>query len=496
IQLMFEKMETQGVGSKKINFKLRDANYSRQRYWGEPFPILYDAEGNVHTVPVSELPITLPPLDDFKPTIDGKSPLARLEDWVEVDGMSRETDTMPGFAGSSWYFLRYMDANNDQAFASPEALNYWQEVDFYIGGAEHAVGHLMYSRFWHKFLFDLNLVPTEEPFKKLVNQGMIQGVIESIYLKKSESGDSHFYSEDLIDPQSIADFAKIPVHVDFVSKYGSPESHLNANGIQQFIAWRPEFHNATFHTKEGIFHANDFGSSAKLLTKSEVGKMSKRYFNVVNPDDMVEKYGADCFRMYEMFLGPIEQSKPWDTKGIDGVSKFLRKFWNLIHNEGTLQFTEETPNDQELKLLHTTIKKVTDDIERFSLNTTISNFMICVNELKRMNCNKKAVIVELVKLIAPFAPFIAEEMWLQLGGEGSVHHASFPKVEEKYLIEDTVVYPICVNGKKRDELEVAKDMAPQEIEKLVFEKASVKKWLDQPVKKVIVVPGRMINLVV
>ncbi|HMS67961.1 MAG TPA: leucine--tRNA ligase, partial [Saprospiraceae bacterium] len=231
IQLMFEKMETEGVGSKKINFKLRDANYSRQRYWGEPFPILYDADGNVHTVPVSELPVTLPPLDDFKPTVDGKSPLARLEDWVEVDGMLRETDTMPGFAGSSWYFLRYMDADNDQAFASPEALNYWQEVDFYIGGAEHAVGHLMYSRFWHKFLFDLNLVPTEEPFKKLVNQGMIQGVIESIYLKKSESGDNHFYSEDLIDPQAIGDFAKIPVHVDFVSKYGSPESHLNTTGI-------------------------------------------------------------------------------------------------------------------------------------------------------------------------------------------------------------------------------------------------------------------------
>ena len=496
IQLMFEKMETEGVGSKKINFKLRDANYSRQRYWGEPFPILYDADGNVHTVPVSELPVTLPPLDDFKPTVDGKSPLARLEDWVEVDGMLRETDTMPGFAGSSWYFLRYMDADNDQAFASPEALNYWQEVDFYIGGAEHAVGHLMYSRFWHKFLFDLNLVPTEEPFKKLVNQGMIQGVIESIYLKKSESGDNHFYSEDLIDPQAIGDFAKIPVHVDFVSKYGSPESHLNTTGIQQFIGWRPEFQNATFHTKEGIYQANDFDHSAKLLTKSEVGKMSKRYFNVVNPDDMVDKYGADCFRMYEMFLGPIEQSKPWDTKGIDGVSKFLRKFWNLIHNEGVLQFSEEAPNDQELKLLHTTIKKVTDDIERFSLNTTISNFMICVNELKRMNCNKKAIIVELVKLIAPFAPFIAEEMWLQLEGEGSVHHASFPKVEEKYLIEDTVVYPICVNGKKRDELEVAKDTTPQEIEKLVFEKVSAKKWLDQPIKKVIVVPGRMINLVV
>ncbi|MCB0648563.1 MAG: leucine--tRNA ligase [Saprospiraceae bacterium] len=497
IQLMFEKIEAMGIGKKRVNYKLRDANFSRQRYWGEPFPIKYDEKGIPSALGLDELPLELPDLDDFKPTADGKSPLSRLTSWVSDGTFERETDTMPGFAGSSWYFLRYMDAGNEEEFASAQAVDYWKEVDFYIGGAEHAVGHLMYSRFWHKFLYDKGLVPTEEPFKKLVNQGMIQGVIESIYLLKSgEANQHHFYSEELTESMPEAEFAKIPVHVDYVAKYGSPDSHLNPQGIASFCEWRPEYKDAIFHGSAGSGTVAQLPQDFKLMTKSEVGKMSKRYFNVVNPDDMVDRYGADCFRMYEMFLGPIEQSKPWDTKGIDGVSKFIRKFWNLIHFEGVLKISDEKPTAEEYKILHTAIKKVSDDIERFSLNTTISNFMVCVNELKRINCNKREIIHELVKLMAPFAPFITEELHARLGGEGSVHKTQYPVVNEAYLVEDSVVYPVCINGKKRDELTVPNGMPPAEVEKLVLGMDGLEKWLDKPIKKVIVVPGRMINIVV
>lgn len=497
IQLMFEKIEARGLGRKRVNYKLRDANFSRQRYWGEPFPIKYDKQGIPVPLKQEELPLELPDLENFKPTADGKSPLSRLTDWVEDGDYLRETDTMPGFAGSSWYFLRYMDAQNDEAFASQTAVDYWKEVDFYIGGAEHAVGHLMYSRFWHKFLYDKGLVPTEEPFKKLVNQGMIQGVIESIYLLKSADAEtSQFYDAQLAESTPDAEFAKIPVHVDFVSKYGTPDSYLSKKGIEEFCKWRPDYAGAIFHTSGFSGSLEQMPEDIKLGTKSEVGKMSKRYFNVVNPDDMVERYGADCFRMYEMFLGPIEQSKPWDTKGIDGVSKFIRKFWNLIHENGELTVSDAEPTLEEYKILHTAIKKVSDDIERFSLNTTISNFMVCVNELKRLGCNKRSIIIELVKLMAPFAPFITEEMFGRLGGEGSVHKSQFPILNETYLIEDNVVYPVCINGKKREELEVSKDMKPAEIESLVMSMEALNKWLDKPVKKVIVVPGRMINIVI
>jgi leucyl-tRNA synthetase len=296
------------------------------------------------------------------------------------------------------------------------------------------------------------------------------------------------------------DFALIPIHIDFVSQYGTPNSHLNLEGISQFIKWRPEFANASFFTSDGLIEKGEIvsgNSEVKLLTKSEVGKMSKRYFNVVNPDDVVEKYGADCFRMYEMFLGPIDQSKPWDINGIDGVSKFLRKFWNLSHNEGVLQLSKEEPTKEELKVLHTAIKKVSEDIERFSMNTTISAFMMCVNELRRLNCNKSAILKPLTLLLAPFAPFIAEEIWYQLGGEGSVHHAVFPTSNPMYLVEDTILYPICVNGKKRDELEFSPDETQQNIEQTVLGLESIKKWLEgKPAKKVIIVKGRMINIVI
>jgi leucyl-tRNA synthetase len=501
IQLMFQKIEEKKIGKKRVNYKLRDANFSRQRYWGEPFPIKYDKEGIPVLLDLAELPLELPQLSDFKPTDDGKSPLARAVDWVSEGDYARETDTMPGFAGSSWYFLRYMDASNDKEFASQDAVNYWKDVDFYIGGAEHAVGHLMYSRFWHKFLYDKGLVPTSEPFKKLVNQGMIQGVIESIYLKKSENAEfQEFYSEELALGMTDSEFALIPVHIDYITAYGTTNSHLTLENIRQFTDWRPEFKNAKFICSDVIIQHNKLihgRGSVKLKTKSEVGKMSKRYFNVVNPDDVVHKYGADCFRMYEMFLGPIEQSKPWDTNGIDGVSKFLRKFWNLCHVDGKFIVSDYSPSKDELKILHGTIKKVSEDIERFSMNTTISAFMVCVNELRRLDCNKKEIIHPLTRLLAPFAPFIAEEIWQKLGEGGSVHHTGYPVAEEKYLMEDKVIYPICINGKKREEIEIDVNEPQQNIEKAVLQLGSIQKWLEgKSPKKIIIVKGRMINIVI
>jgi leucyl-tRNA synthetase len=502
IKTMFVKLEEEHIGKKMINYKLRDANFSRQRYWGEPIPITYDQDGVSKADSYDSLPLTLPQLEDFKPASGGQSPLARATDWMTTsDGRQRESDTMPGFAGSSWYFLRYMDALNDKEFASQEALNYWQDVDIYIGGTEHAVGHLMYSRFWHKFLFDLELVPTEEPFKKLINQGMIQGVIEYLYLQKEKvDGLSKFLCSGLV--QNEEEYAKIPIHVDYVSDYGSPKSHITMNGIKQFIDWRPEYKDAIFECSKGIYHKGKFTpkSDAKdsyLLTHSEVGKMSKRYFNVVNPDDVIAHYGADCFRMYEMFLGPIEQSKPWDTKGIDGVSKFLKKFWSLYYDEETLNISEEKATKDELKVLHTAIKKVSEDIENFSFNTSVSAFMICVNDLKKLNCNKKEILTELCKLIAPFAPFISEELWHALGNESSVHHSDFPKFNEEYLKESEFVYPICVNGKKRDEKSFPADMTPKDIEAEIRNMESLTRWFDgKTPKKYIVVPKRMVNVVV
>ena len=501
IQVMFQKIEDKKIGKKRINYKLRDANFSRQRYWGEPFPIKYDKEGIPVLMDSKELPLELPELSDFKPTDDGKSPLARAVNWVNDGDHVRETDTMPGFAGSSWYFLRYMDASNEDEFVSQEAVSYWKDVDFYIGGAEHAVGHLMYSRFWHKFLYDKGLVPTSEPFKKLVNQGMIQGVIESIYLKKSENSEfQEFYSEELALAMTDSEFALIPVHIDYITGYGTTNSHLSLENIQQFTNWRPEFKDAKFICGEVTIQNNTVVSgqgSARLKTKSEVGKMSKRYFNVVNPDDVVQKYGADCFRMYEMFLGPIEQSKPWDTNGIDGVSKFLRKFWNLCHVEGKFIVSDQSASKEELKILHTTIKKVSEDIERFSMNTTISAFMVCVNELRRLDCNKIEIIHQLTRLLAPFAPFIAEEIWQKLGEGGSVHHSTYPVAEENYLVEDNVIYPVCINGKKREEIEIDVNESQQNIEKAVLQLESIQKWLDgKSPKKIIIVQGRMINIVI
>lgn len=501
-----EKIAELGRGKGTINYKLRDANYSRQRYWGEPFPITYDAHGIAH--PDRSLPIELPELENYKAE-GGKAPLTMATDWMnEKPGHVRETDTMPGFAGSSWYFLRYMDPNNNEAFAGQTAIDYWQDVDLYVGGTEHAVGHLMYSRFWHKFLYDKGLVPTNEPFKKLINQGMIQGVVEYIYLiKEAEDGGKKFISADLAKERYTDELSdkvvKIPVHIDFITDYGSDDSHLTIEGIQAFINWRPDYSKAAFEAKEGIyqngtFHPNGSSVSLKIHTQSEVGKMSKRWYNVINPDDVVADYGADTFRMYEMFLGPIEQSKPWDTKGIDGVFKFLRKYWNLTHNDnGDFGISKEKPTPEALKVLHTCIKKVRYDIERFSFNTCVSNFMVCVNELKKLKANQTDIIDPLTRLLAPFAPHVADEMWSLLGHTGSVHLADYPEHDESLLVESSFEYPICINGKKRGTHSFPTDASKDDIEAAARGLEVVQKWSEgKTIRKIIVVPKKMVNVVV
>ncbi len=502
IQAILKFLVEQQLGTKQIAYKLRDANFSRQRYWGEPFPVYYDAEGLVHEMDTSSLPHELPDLDDFKPSPDGRSPLARLDAWARPSAdRSLETDTMPGYAGSSWYFLRYMDPNNPNEFVSKKAVDYWQDVDLYVGGVEHAVGHLMYSRFWHKFLYDLGYVPTQEPFKKLVNQGMIQGVVESlILLKERHEGNAHFISADLIKTKGLTseDFSAIPVHIDFVSAYGQPNSHLTGDGIQSFIQWRSEYGNALFEGADGKMYTTGDSNGAIIETLSEVGKMSKRYHNVVNPDDVIDKYGADCFRMYEMFLGPIEQSKPWDTMGIEGISKFLRKFWSLYFNEeGDWIVTNDVPQESSYKALHATIKKTNEDIERFSFNTAISQFMICVNELRKTGEQSSKILEPLVQIVAPFAPFITEEIWQQFGHKESVHKSTFPAHDEKWLVNTSKTYPVCINGKKRSEITLAIDIPEEEIKSSAMALPEIQKWLEgQVIKKTIVIPGKMVNIVV
>jgi len=488
IALVLKRIGEMNIGRRQVNYKLRDAIFSRQRYWGEPFPIVYDPDGVAHPVPEEELPVELPELDDFKPASGGQSPLARKTDWVNLpNGWTRETDTMPGFAGSSWYYLRYMDPRNQEAFASQEALNYWKDVDLYVGGTEHAVGHLLYARFWHKFLYDKGLVPTAEPFRKLINQGMIQGTIESIFLHKAKG---QFISAELVNEYSRDTLAEIPVLIDYVSEYGTASSHLTPKGIDQFKKWRPEYAEAEF-----IFSEEGEG---RFLTHSEVGKMSKSKFNVINPDDVVEQYGSDCFRMYEMFLGPIEQAKPWDTKGIDGVSKFLRKFWGLFFDaRGNWAVEDAEAGAEELKILHTLLKKVIEDIERFSFNTCVSAFMIATNDLKKRGTAKRAVLEPMVIAMAPFAPHMAEELWHRLGGEGSVHLQSFPELNEEYLRESAIEYPISVNGKKRATAQFAAEASVEELKKEVLAISDIQKWIEgKAIRKIIVVPQRMINIVV
>lgn len=520
---MLTRIEKMGIGSRKINYKLRDANYSRQRYWGEPFPIAYDSDGVSHALDINRLPLELPELENFQPASGGKSPVARAEDWVQqIPGMELETDTMPGFAGSSWYFLRYMDAVNDQAFASKEAIDYWKDVDLYVGGTEHAVGHLMYSRCWHKFLYDLGYVPTIEPFKKLINQGMITAYgyyIDYIYLEDDDDKATIYGNKIDIDKNDIKSVVPrgFNRHFNLTGKIGSNQYRLPY--VNDYLDNNNRLYKENFekYIQEigRNYHINDY-SENYLWVKVENGqeyftvnvvqeKMSKSKYNVQNPDEVVEKYGADCFRMYEMFLGPIEQSKPWDTKGIDGVIRFLRKYWSLYFNENGWNISDTTPNAEEYKVLHTTIKKVTEDIERFSFNTCVSAFMMCVNELKRLECNKKEILSQLNILLAPFAPFVTDYLHLKLNDSSkSLHWVGsedfkpiYPIFDERHMVQDTVEYPVCVNGKKRDLVSVSAQLSPKEVQDLALTLDNVKKYVEgKELQRVIVVPGKMINLVV
>ena len=455
-----------GIGRVKVNYRLRDAIFSRQRYWGEPFPVYYK-DGIAYLMDESALPLLLPEVSSYLPTADGEPPLGRAENWKTPEGYPIELCTMPGFAGSSAYYLRYMDPHNDEALVSREADEYWRDVDLYVGGAEHATGHLIYSRFWNKFLFDLGLVVSPEPFKKLVNQGMIQGRTNFVYRIK---GTNTFVSKGLIDQ-----YDTMPIRVDV---------NIVSNDIldtEAFRAWRPDFADAEFILEDG-----------KYVCGYAVEKMSKSMFNVVNPDVIVEKYGADTLRLYEMFLGPVEQSKPWDTNGIDGVNRFLRKLWTIFGKR-----TDSQRSAQEKKIMHTLIKKVSQDIENFSFNTSVAAFMIAVNDLGKLPAVSNESMDEFARLIAPFAPHIAEEFWHQLGHEGSVADSQWPAWDEEALKEDTVKYPVQFNGKMRFNIEVPAGSDKAAVEAAALADPAAEKWLEgKTPKKVIVVPGRIVNIVI
>lgn len=468
IDIVIKRIEKEGIGIRKTNFKIHDAAFSRQRYWGEPFPVKWTG-GIAVTLGEDELPLELPKVDSYAPGLDGDGPLSNIPEWME---QHLETNTMPGYAGSSWYFLRYMDPHNNQSFCDRKASDYWNQVDLYIGGTEHAVGHLLYSRMWTKVLFDLGHIGYDEPFKKLVNQGMIQGSSRFVY---RVHGTHTFVSHGL------------------KSKYTTDAIHVDVNMVdgveldtETFRNWREEFGDAEFILEDG-----------KYITGAEVEKMSKSKYNTVNPDLLVERYGADTFRMYEMFLGPIEMSKPWDTKGIEGVHRFLKKLWRLFYDElkGKV-WNKDTASDSEFKVLHKTIKRIEEDNERFSFNTGVSAFMIAVNELSDIKCHKKEILEQLLILLSPYAPHITEELWHKLGNTGSILDAPFPKLQQEYLVETTFSYPISVNGKKRTELNIPLDLNQQDIEEIVKANEVIQKWLEgKSPEKIIYVKGRMINVV-
>lgn len=521
IQAAIQKIENEGLGKGKINYRLRDAVFSRQRYWGEPVPV-YFKNGLPYLIEEEDLPLVLPEINEYKPTEDGEPPLARAKSWKYKGEFDYEHTTMPGWAGSSWYFLRYMNAQNEQELVSRSLADYWHQVDFYLGGTEHAVGHLLYSRFWTQFLYDIDKISFKEPFKKLVNQGMIQGVssiayrlsviysyealpfnlIPSIFISKE-------YINSLFDDSRIGfkktwDYVENVVNklnekfgtaIELANIVGYSSLHIDINiveneilNIDGFKKWRPENVNSEFLCSEdGNFYCD-----------SQVEKMSKSKYNVVNPDDVVAKYSADTFRLYEMFLGPLEQSKPWNTQGIDGTHRFLKKLWRLFYDDkGNFLVSNDTPTAAELKTLHKTIKGVEEDIERISFNTVVSKLMVCVNELTDQKCHKKAILQDLLLIAAPYAPHITEELWHQLGNTGSIHHADFPIWKTEYLVENTFEYPIQINGKLRANMSFALDMPQNEIIKEVMANETVQKWLEgKEAKKVIVVPKKIINVVI
>ena len=469
IEAAKDYVEAHGLGRRKTNYRLRDAIFSRQRYWGEPFPVYYK-DGIPTPLPESELPLRLPEISSYKPSKDGEPPLARAKDWT-YNGYPLEKSTMPGFAGSSAYYLRYMDPHNDKALVSREANEYWRSVDLYVGGTEHATGHLIYSRFWNKFLYDLGYVCEDEPFRKLVNQGMIQGRSNFVY---RIVGTNKFVSCGL---KSQYDTTEIHVDINLV--------HNDKLDIEAFKKWRPEFEDAEFVLENGEY-----------ICGWAVEKMSKSMYNVVNPDDICNSYGADTLRLYEMFLGPVEQSKPWDTKGIDGVNRFLKKFWRLFYDREKWLVNDEKASPAELKVLHKLIAKEQEDIENFSYNTTISAFMIAVNELGALKCSKREILEPMVVLLSPFAPHMAEELWQNLGHDSSVTEACFPEYVAAYAAEDNVTYPVQFNGKMRFTVELPKSSAPAEVEAAVRSMEQTAKWSEgKNIVKVIVVPGRIINIV-
>ncbi|MEO6668403.1 MAG: leucine--tRNA ligase [Ferruginibacter sp.] len=491
IGVAISKIEELGIGKRKVNYRMRDAGFSRQRYWGEPFPVIWE-DGIAVPLNENELPLELPFVEKYGPGPEGEGPLANIEEWVNVswedflrstwvdlteenahlESVKRETSTMPGYAGSSWYFLRYMDPKNNETFCDRSASDYWNQVDVYIGGTEHAVGHLLYSRMWTKVMYDLNLIGFDEPFKRLVNQGMIQGSSRFVY---RVAGTNKFVSYSLKNNYEVND-----LHVDVNIVDGI---ELNVDSFRQ---WKSEYANAEFILEDG-----------KYICGVETEKMSKRYFNTVDPVMLTDKYGADTFRMYEMFLGPVEQSKPWDTKGIEGVHRFLRKLWRLFFDElkGKI-WNNDKATDAELKVLHKTIKKIESDTENFSFNTAVSAFMISVNELADLKCHKKEILEQLLTLLVPYAPHIAEELWHELGNEGTILDASYPVLEEKYLVETSKEYPISINGKLRTTISMDVNALQPEVEKIVLENDIVQKWLEgnRP-KKIIFVKGKMVNVV-
>lgn len=466
-----EYIREKQLGRVKVNYRLRDAIFSRQRYWGEPFPIYYK-EGMPYALDEDRLPLRLPEVDKFLPTESGEPPLGRATGWHTAEGYPYELSTMPGFAGSSAYYLRYMDPQNDTALVSRSANEYWRHVDLYIGGTEHATGHLIYSRFWNKFLFDLGIVCEAEPFRKLVNQGMIQGRSNFVYRIKNTNT---FVSYGLREQYEVT-----PLHVD-VNIVSNDQLD-----IDRFRAWRPEYASAEFILEEG-----------KYICGWAIEKMSKSMFNVVNPDDIIARYGADTLRLYEMFLGPLEQSKPWDTNGIDGVHRFLKKFWGLFYNADGIRVTDTTPTKEELKSLHKLIKKVGQDIESFSFNTSIPAFMICVNELTAAKTTSRTILCPLLTVLSPFAPHITEWLWQELGAEGSIVTAAWPEYNEEYLVESCVRYPVSFNGKVRFNIELPADMSKEDVEQAALSAPEAARWLEgKSPKKVIVVPGRIVNVVV
>ncbi len=464
-------IEAKGIGRVKTNYRLRDAIFSRQRYWGEPFPVYYK-DGIPCMLDESCLPLQLPEVDKYLPTETGEPPLGRAKDWTTTDGYPLELNTMPGFAGSSAYYLRYMDPHNGKALVDPAVNSYWRNVDLYVGGTEHATGHLIYSRFWNKFLYDLGVVCESEPFRKLINQGMIQGRSNFVYRIKDTNT---FVSAGLKDNYDVT-----PIHVDV---------NIVSNDVldtEAFKKWRPDYADAEFILEDG-----------KYVCGWAVEKMSKSMFNVVNPDDIVERYGADTLRLYEMFLGPVEQSKPWDTNGIDGVSRFIKKLWNLFYKGDTLLVTDGEPSAEELKSIHKLIKKVTGDIESFSYNTSISAFMVCVNELTQLKSHNSVVLSDLVVVLAPFAPHVAEELWHALGNDTTVCDAAWPCWNEDYLKESTLTMAVSFNGKARYNIQIPAGMSNEDVQQVALSHELAAKWMDgKTIRKVIVVPGKIVNIVV